>query len=41
MSQNLEQEGTLVYLMIDKGAVLLFFFFFLVSFYIPRHFSCL
>ena len=26
VSQNLEQEGTLVYLMIDKGAVLLFFF---------------
>ena len=41
VSQNLEREGTLMYLMIDKGAVLLFFFFFLVYFYIPWHFSCL
>ena len=41
VSQNLEWEGTLMYLMIDKGAVLLFFFFFLVYFYIPWHFSCL
>ena len=33
VSQNLEQEGTLVCLMIDKGAVLSFICFFFVSFF--------